>query len=247
MKTASSTLFFRSLMAVLLFLSASLASAQPAESGLYRVTTIRAAPGQWVALKALIEGQGEPGSVAANGRTAPYRLRHSQGDHWDFMLIQPMTGLQAYFADPNLSVESSFRSDVAALADFSEDWIVSGPGHTALADSFTGAGLYHVEMFRARAGMWDALIDQRQRENGFLADINEPTNAIFVGRFGADWDTMTIGFHASLASYAAGGGSSDAEADRAARANGFEGTGSIAPFLRTMLVGHNDTLAVPMD
>lgn len=247
MKTTHPIILFRSLVAALFLFSASMVSAQADGEGLYRITTIRAAPGQWVDLKALIEGQGVPGAVAENGRAIPYRIRHSQGDHWDFMLIQPMDNLQSYFADESLSAETPFRADVTALADFSEDWIVTGPSHAALAESFSGAGLYHVEMFRARAGMRDTLIDQRERENDFLAGINQVTNAVFVGRFGADWDAMTIGFHDSLSSYAAGGGASDEDADAVARANGFDGTGSIAPYLRSLLVGHNDTLAVPLD
>lgn len=238
------------LFCVVTMLTSTLAAALTAaeeRAGEYIITTIRAAPGAWVELKTLIEAQGVPGDVAGEDRAVPYRIRHSQGDQWDFMLIQPISGGGAYFQTERQMADARFRAEVARLADFSEDWIVSGPSHDELAQLYAGAGLYHVEMFRARAGLKDELIDQRQRENDFLAAIGETTNAVFVGKFGADWDVMTIGFHENLTAYAASGGASAEEEDAAARANGFDGTAGIAPYLRSLLVSHNDTLAVTMD
>ncbi|HUG00435.1 MAG TPA: hypothetical protein VML95_01090 [Longimicrobiales bacterium] len=49
-----------------------------------------------MAMKALIEGQGEAGSTDAQGRVVPYRMRHSQGAQWDFMLVQPIDGLEPH-------------------------------------------------------------------------------------------------------------------------------------------------------
>lgn len=222
--------------------------AEAGEDGLYRITMLRAAPGKWVALKALIEGQGEAGHADRQGRIVPYRIRHSQGAQWDFMLIQPIVSLSGYFETANETGETAFRDAVAEQADFAEDWFVSGPPHAALAAAFPDAGMFLVEMFRARAGMKAALIDSRHRENAVLREIETPANFVFSGLFGADWDVMTIGFHKSLAAYGmAGAGVSPEEEDRAARAHGFDGIGDLAPSLRALLTEHNDTIARAMD
>ena len=214
---------------------------------LYRVTMIRAAPGEWIEMKAWIEGQGRAGHMNATGRMVPYRMRHSQGDQWDFMLIQPMASLSEYFSPDRRALEAPFRDSLAEMADFSEDWIVRGPTHSELADLFEGAGLYHLEIFRARAGLKDELVEQRERENRFLADTGLVTNAVFVGVFGADWDAMTIGFHESWLAFGQPSSSSVEEQEAAARAHGFDGTAGFAPYLRSLLTSHNDTFAVPMN
>lgn len=241
-------MLFRFLTAIILALLAPvMAQAGDYQAGedRYVVTTLRAAPGQWVKLKALIEAQGEAGSTGSDGHVAPYRIRHSQGDQWDFMLIRPISSLPDFMEERGADT-GGFYAAAAALSDYAEDWLVRGPDHAALARHYRGAGLFHVEMFRARAGMKDRLVDQRIRENAFLAATNAVENAIFVGEFGADWDVMTIGFHQNLKSFAAGGGASDAEEEKAARDNGFDGVGDLAPYLRSLLTSHNDTLAVAM-
>lgn len=214
----------------------------------YRITTLRAAPGSWIDLKALIEGQGEAGSVSADGRNIPYRIRHSQGAQWDFMLIQPVADFSGYFGEKTQSLESDFRSEVAKLADFEEDWFVSGPAHQGVKDAYADTGMFLVEMFRARAGMKAALADSRVRENGVLEAIGVPSNFVFVGEFGADWDVMTIGFHESLATYAVAGNETSADdGDKAARDFGFQAMGTLAPELRELLTQHNDTIARALD
>lgn len=225
------------------------AEAQVAEEakGLYRVTTLRAAPGRWVELKALIEGQGEAGSTAADGRAIPYRVRHSQGAQWDFMLIQPVTAWSNYFSEATQQLEAEFRASVAELADFGEDWFVSGPSHDVIREAYPDAGMFLIEMFRARAGMKDELHDSRVRENAVLEAIEIPANFVFTGHFGADWDVMTIGFYESFAHYGtAGTGVAEEQRDAAARANGYYGMGDLAPQLRTFLTQHSDTLASAM-
>ena len=217
------------------------------QQSLYRVTMLRAAPGRWVELKALIEGQGEAGSTSAEGRRIPYRMRHSQGAQWDFMLLQPVDSWDGYFSANIQQLESAFRSQVAALADFEEDWFISGPPHDAIKRAYPDAGMFLIEMFRARAGMKDELFDSRVRENAVLAAIEIPPNFVFTGQFGADWDVMTIGFYESFAAYgAAGVGVPSEQRDAAARANGYDGMGDLAPQLRTFLTQHSDTLASAM-
>jgi hypothetical protein len=211
---------------------------------LYRVTTLRAAPGKWVDLKALIESQGEAGNVSEDGRMVPYRMRHSQGAQWDFMLIQPLSSLEEYFSDETQSLEAPFRDAVSALADFEEDWFVAGPDHAVLAKAYPAAGMFLVEMFRARAGMKAELYESRVRENRILEAIDIPANFVFKGAIGADWDVMTIGFYRDFVHYgSAGADVPEARREAAARAEGLSGMDDLSPTLRELLTEHSDTLA----
>lgn len=244
-------IFFSALVGIL-SLSSPFGHAQPAEDaearGEYRVTTLRAAPGKWVAMKALIEGQGEAGAADGTGRIATYRMRHSQGAQWDFMLIQPIVGMQHYFSPEVQAREAEFRSAIAELADFEEDWFVEGPAHATLKTAYPEAGAFLIEMFRARAGMKQALKDSRIKENGFLARIDTPTNFICTGHIGADWDVMTIGFYRDFAHWGTAGNEHSAKVqEQAARETGYSSIGDLAPGLRELLTGHNDTLATAMD
>ena len=217
------------------------------ESGLYRITTLRATPGEWYELKAVIEGQGEAGTENAQSRLIPYRIRHSQGDKWDFMLIQPVKSWDRYFSDERQALESPFRNTIAKHADYEADWFVSGPSHEEAAKLFAEAGLYHLEIFRARAGMKDALADSRVRENAIFAEIGTLQNTIWRGLFGSDDDVMTIGFHKSWASYAEhNAAGTDEEWEEYSRKHGYDGPGDLSPQLRSFLTGHHDSFAVPM-
>jgi hypothetical protein len=68
-----------------------------------------------------------------------------------------------------------------------------------------------------------------------------------VGISGSDVDVFTIGFHADHAAFAAGSPMTEEERDAAAREAGFEGLDAIAPYLRSLIRKHQDTLAVPVD
>ncbi|MGD8326045.1 MAG: hypothetical protein PVF65_03945 [Sphingomonadales bacterium] len=214
----------------------------------YRVTTLRAEPGNWYALKALIEAQGPAGTHGDDQRFIPFRLRHSQGDHWDFMLIQPIDDFRIPLAaTPATQADLAFKAEIAKLVGFSEEWFVNGPPLDELQKAFDGAGMFHIEMFRAKAGAHNALLQQRKNENAFLKAVGQVENEIFTSIAGADWDVMTIGFHESLKTFAAGSNASAEEEDKAARDAGFNGVGDIAPFLRNLLHSHNDTIAVAMN
>jgi hypothetical protein len=238
---------FPFLAALLTSVSLFVSSAVSADD-LYRITTLRAAPGEWVKLKALIESQGVAGGVAKDGRMIPFRMRHSQGAHWDFMLIQPIDSLGRYFNEETQTLEAPFREAVAALADFEEDWFVAGPDHAVLAKAYPAAGMFLVEMFRARAGMKNELYESRVRENRILEAIDIPSNFVFAGAIGADWDVMTIGFYRDFAHYGtAGGDVPEARREAAARAEGLSGMGDLSPTLRELLTEHSDTLASSMN
>ena len=228
------------------------AAAQPADdsdaSGQYRVTMLHAAPSKWVAMKALIEGQGEAGAADKNGRVASYRMRHSQGAPWDFMLIQPIASMSQYLSDEIQARQAKFRSAIGELADFEEDWFVTGPAHATLQQAYPAAGAFLIEMFRAHAGMKQALKDSRSKENRILAKIDTPTNFIFSGSIGADWDVMIIGFYRDFAHWGSAGNEHSAPAqEQTTHEVSYNSVSELAPGLRDLLTNHNDTLATTMD
>lgn len=211
-----------------------------AEDALYRVTTLRAAPG---AFDALLD------RVKAMRAEAPLHiLRHSQGDQWDVMTIEPVGDYAGYFADSaRLARDAARRDEIDRLAAFREEWFVRGADAGALAGAFAATGLYHVEMFRALAGKKAELLAQRQMENRYLDAVGLVSNSIFIGDQGSDYDIMTIGFHADLPAFAAPGTADAASRDTAAREAGFASAAAIGPYLRSLILSHNDTLAVRVE
>ncbi|NNC48312.1 MAG: hypothetical protein HKO13_07770 [Sphingomonas sp.] len=211
----------------------------------YRITMLRAAPGQWVAMRAKIEALGEQGSIGEDGCTIPFRIRHSQGDQWDFMLLQPYDSFQAYFA--NDCDDPAWRRAIAEHADFESDWFANGPSHGLMQSTAAETGLFHLEMFKARAGMKDVLLDSRIRENAIFADIGMRQNFIWAGNLGSDYDVMTIGMHTTWATYAEhNAAGTDVEWATYSRRHGYDGGSDLAPQLRSFLTSHNDGFAVPM-
>ncbi|MGI9294783.1 MAG: hypothetical protein ACR2PS_12435 [Pseudomonadales bacterium] len=207
----------------LVFLSSSVL----AES--FRATTLRAAPGQ---LEGLLE---EVKSYRKTKRGKVIIMRHSQGDHWDLMLLEP-AGRE--YAD---------MTDFSSTADFQHSFLADcNTKFRQLKASADEAGLYHIEMFHALAGKKQALLDQREGENEYLKTTGQTINSIFVTRFGSDVDVFTIGFHADMTAFAKGPSVSDEEAELAARKAGFKNRADLGFYLRSLLTSHYDTLAVPI-
>jgi len=195
----------------------------------YRISTLRASPGQ---LEKLM-------SEASNYRAAQngdvILMRHSQGDHWDLMLLEP-AGKNATGA-----------KDFGALVDFQLSFLAdSDSTFSQLKSDAAAAGLFHIEMFHALAGKKAALIDQRVRENQYLEKTGQVVNAVFVTSFGSDVDVFTIGFHKSMAALDAGPTVSAAEAEQVAKQAGFKDRADLGFYLRRLLISHHDTLAVPV-
>jgi len=67
---------------------------------------------------------------------------------------------------------------------------------------------------------------------------------IFSRAAGSDVDVFTIGFHKNFEAFAAPGSVSDADKEAAAIAAGFKGRSDISFYLRSLISGHHDTLAV---
>ena len=229
---------------VALLLSAQ-SKAQVAEVGtgfetLYRVTLLRAEPGNFTTLLNDIANRAK--------RNKRYHvLRHSQGDHWDLMTLEPLGSYSDWFDKSQFkrhTLDAAWREHLDRLVVHRSEWFVYGPDADVVAESVNNHGLYHIEMFRARAGHKNKLLQQRAMENSYLSETGQVANLVFKGDQGGDWDVMTIGFHKSLQSFAQGSSMSPEEKDKVARKNGFKSVSDIGPYLRSLIESHNDTLAV---
>lgn len=229
-----------------LFLCASvLANAQ---DQLYKVTLLRAKPGELLTLiDAIQKDKARYESFLGNNK--PYLLRHSQGDHWDLMIIYPIDELSNYFSAEQISqreasntFEQGYGNSFFDNVSFQEEAIVNGPPINDFINSFEQYQLFHIEIFTALAGKQNELLEQRLAENQFYAGIEHRPNFIFTRVFGPSWDNFTIGFYDDLHDFAGPEISFEKE-DQAARDAGFEGVNFIGSYLRSLISEHHDTLA----
>jgi hypothetical protein len=220
----------------LLVLLAAPAATPGAERGdvLYRMTLLRAAPG---AIQDLVDAL-RPGVSGAAARTRLV-LRHSQGDHWDVMVLQAIGGYAEHLAHAPTALAAP------ALVAWQEDTFVRGPDLSAL-EGFTGGGLYHIEMFLALADKRADLVREREMENAYLRALGRPTNAIFVRELGGSWDAFTVGAYRGWKHYAEREDIAPERSAAAARAAGFASDDRISPALRALIQSHHDTLATPV-
>jgi len=217
----------RSTALALMLLVSSHLFGQLALADSYRVTTLRASPGQ---LETLIE---EVKALRAAQKNDVIILRHSQGDHWDLMLLEPVDSSVGEYR-PLVDFQLSFIAE--STAPFSE-----------IKREASDNGLYHIEMFHALAGKHDALVDQRLRENDYLRATGQVSNYVFTTVLGSDVDVFTLGFHKDMAAFSKGPSVSDADAELAAKAAGFKNRSDLGYYLRSLLVSHHDTLAVKVN
>lgn len=219
---------------------------------LYKVTLLRAAPGHFNELMTTLESSFD--KAVESGDEAPFWMRHSQGDHWDFMVIYPMDSWQSYFAADRVAKRATAWNEEDGIAitrdleqhlSYSEDWYSFSVDLTEMTSRFDQMGLFHIEMFAGLPGQREELLEQRRMENRYYAHLDRQQNIIFTRAGGSNWDAMTIGTYTSLAAFAAGGTLHSAqEQEEAARVAGFSGTEQIGPYLRSLLSYHNDTMAV---
>ena len=217
---------------------------------LYRVLMTRAAPGELLALIDLYRSR-MPVYRAGDGE--PLILRHRQGDQWDLFLLFPMESFAAYYSRDRMArrdgaaagsamSDAEFEREVAARVSWREELFVEGPPPDEVFAIADGGTFFHIEMFIALPGKYDALLEQRHMENAYLAALDRPTNTIFTRVAGAAWDLFTLGVYASLPYYAESDTISAARADAAAKAAGFEGGDRIGTYMRTLILEHKDTL-----
>ncbi len=200
----------------------------------YRALFVRAAPGRLLELVQLVKARRD----SAPSQERPVLLRHSQGDHWDLVLLQPVGTLAKYFATDRTVVDPLWDRLVA----WQEELFTSGPPAAEFRAAADRAGFFHLEIFAALAGERDSLKAERRMENNFLKAIGRPVNFVFARTAGASWDLFTLGFYRDLQHYAEPTGRAPEQEQAAARAAGFVSRESIGPYLRRFIHGHHDTI-----
>ena len=199
---------------------------------LYRVSTVQAAAGS---LPDLLDSI----ALRRTSERAPLVMRHSQGDHWDLMIIVAIDHESA--TDPGYLAPSSH------LIAFEEDHYAYGPPWADVSTAYMENSFYHIEMFEAVAGKAEELLEQRRMENVYLSATGLKPNMIFRRAAGSDVDAFTIGFHKDMEAFAAPSDVSDEDKEAAAINAGFKARSDISFYLRTLISGHHDTLAVRVD
>lgn len=235
---------------LLLVLLTSAAHAQD-DNYLYKVTLLRAAPGH---LLDLIEAYRDriPYYDAA-GEPRPRVIRHSQGDQWDLMVIEPAQSLPAYYAPDRVAARvaagesvgmtpHAFVARLQEIVSWKEETFFSSVGLDEFQRRFDNAGYYHVEMFVALPGRGGELYREREMENDYLRRIGRPQNMIFTKALGGSWDSFTLGCYRDLKHYAQSADIPENLRQEAAVAAGFEAADRIGTYLRELIARHHDTL-----
>ena len=206
---------------------------------LYKITLLRAAPGHLLdvidAYKARIR------VYDAAGDPRPMMVRHSQGDHWDLMVIEPVESLQSAMTP------QQFAEELQRIVAWKEETFFTGGALEEFRRLFDGANYFHVEMFIALPGKGQELYRERVMENEYLRRIGRPQNLIFAKVLGGSWDSFTLGFYRDLKHFAEGVDTPAELQQEAAVAAGFEGADKIGTYLRELIARHNDTLAGKVD
>jgi hypothetical protein len=250
-KTAGNPVQFLAMQNLIVaFALALCCSALPASAAensfLYKVTLVQASPGKLLELIDLYKTKAT--ACQSVGDEVPLWMRHSQGDHWDLMLLFPMGSYSDFYQPQRVQkrgpIEQAFRDRMKEDIAWQEDLFVYGPPLAELRKAFAEGAFFHVEMFESLPGKFTELYREREMENAYSKALRQPQNFIFVRDQGASWDIFTIGVYRDLKHYAEGTPLSPAEQDAAARSAGFESPSQIGPFLRRFIRTHHDTLAV---
>ncbi len=222
------------------------------EAQLYRSTFLQAAPGRLLELIDVVKARQSVFDAAQEAR--PHVLRHSQGDRWDILLLEPLgVSLESYYAPARAARrsaaaasspmnEEAFARRMRELVAWREDMIVRGPSPERVADALGNNGFAHLEIFLALAGRYDDLLKERAMENTFAAAIGRPENIIFTRESGAAWDAFTIGSYRDMVHYATSAVVPAEKEDAAAKAAGFANRAAIGPYLRGLINVHHDNL-----
>jgi hypothetical protein len=209
---------------------------------LYRASLVQAAPGKLVDLIAVYQQH-----FAAAGET-PLWMRHSQGDRWDLLILEPMTSYERFYSPDRIAArraqDSGWEQRRKPLVAWQEDVFVYGPAEADLRKAFDGSSFFHVEMFRELPGRHAELVREREMENAYSKAIGQPENLIFTRDQGASWDVFTIGCFRDLKHYASSADVPAEKAQAAAKVAGFTSPAAIGPYLRQFIADHHDTLAV---
>src|SRR5947209_18249434 len=91
----------RTCILVLAALSTVPAASAANQTYLYRTELIQAAPGKLLELIWLL--QARAAALETAGDAAPFCMRHSQGDHWDLMLLYPLDSYGEYYSSNRIA------------------------------------------------------------------------------------------------------------------------------------------------
>ncbi len=199
------------------------AQSEASTGELFEITLLRAAPGFLPELIQSINNESRDELV----------MRHSQGDHWDLMIVRPTK------ADELLTA-----NDYSDLVDFDHRFIATSASSWAEIWSLKSESeIFHIEMFNAARGHSDELWKEREMENVYLVETGRAPNLIFRTLLGSDFDCFTIGFYKSMVQFSTDPDLSDETYHKAATKAGFISRSDIGFELRQHIVGHKDTIA----
>lgn len=203
-----------------------LASFNSSAENNYRITLVRATPGS------LLELIKEAQSYKSEKNEEVSIMRHSQGDHWDLMLLEPA------------GKKPLQHKDFSPLVDFQHTFLAKSEiVWNELHKKENNTGLFHIEMFKAKHGKARELLKQRRMENNYLTLTQRKANIIFETTFGSDVDSFTIGYYKDLLEFAQSPDLAAEVFSKAAINAGFKSRDDIGLYLRELIVSHNDTLA----
>ena len=98
-------------------------------------------------------------------------MRHSQGDHWDLMILEP--------AGENWMIPTDYSS----LVSFQHDFLVkSSWSWKDVKSRSASAGLFHIEMFHAAVGHKADILQQRFMVKLSTSLPKTVSKTIFPGR-----------------------------------------------------------------
>jgi hypothetical protein len=213
---------------------------------LYKVSLVQAAPGKLPELIELYKARFA--ELKAAGDELPLWMRHSQGDHWDLMILFPVASYSHYYQPDRIGrrskIEDAEDTRMREHIAWQEDLFAYGPPVAELRKAFNDGGFFHVEMFISLPGKFADLYKEREMENAYAKALKEPKNFIFTRDQGAAWDLFTIGVFRDLKHYAESADVPAKDQQAAAKLAGFESPAQIGPYLRQFIREHHDTLAV---
>ncbi|MBN1940527.1 MAG: hypothetical protein JW843_13145 [Candidatus Aminicenantes bacterium] len=222
---------------------------------LYRFMMLQAGPGRLADLIELFRNRAPV--IVAGGDEKPYIVRHSQGDHWDILVIQPYGSMSDYYSRERIAKRDAAAAAAGLPSDefarllkemllWHEDLYVLGPPVGVFREFVKEAGLAHFEMIRSLPGKFDALVEERRMENAFNRERGRGQTLIFTRDQGADWDVVTLGVYRNWRQYAESELISREVSEAAARKAGFADAGSVGNYMRTLMSTHRDTLGPPV-
>ncbi len=231
-----------------LFFTLCISSQLMAGDDIYKTVLMRAAPGKLLELIDLLKD--DMAKHADYGLEKPHLMRHSQGDHWDLMMIIPVNSIVNYYQNENAAkrkasffLDKSYGDSFYDLLAFHEDFFVTGPSYKVFSQAFEKFDYYHVEMFIALPGKQKELLKQREMENTYLKEINRDPNLIFTRLAGSEWDIFTVGCYRDIKHFAESADTPAEVDEKAALKAGFKGANFIGSYLRELMAEHHDTLA----